>query len=243
MQHPLACQKCGAGLPEPDGSGRAWCVYCRTMHESAERLAEAAARITMTEGEVLALLRQHLGKADSMYLAPGIPPRKEEAMRRVHAGHLPAGEPVLGLYDDALFDACDDGFIVTLRRLVWKNEGEAPRMIEWRDLDPDALFADGTKLLLGAGIVHVADEAVVDAAVDVFHILALSSRPVARAGRRSSGTVQMPSAPPLPLTHSSSRPAEASRPSRSSRPAHPRTLESAIAPTADVPPLSARRNR
>lgn len=234
MQH-VACRKCGAALAEPDAHGHAWCGYCGTVHESAARAAEAAARIAMNDAEVLALLRQHLGSADSIYLAPGIPPRKEELVRRVHAAHLPASEPVLGLYDDALFDSGDDGFVITRSRLAWKNEGEAPRAVEWRYLDPDRLFADGKQILVGPGILQIADDAVVDAAVGVFYILALSSGLASRSAPRSSGTVQMPSAPPRP----SARP--------TSRPAHPPTLESAIAPAiapaVDATLRAARRSR
>lgn len=223
MPYPLACPKCGAGLPPADEYGRAWCGVCCSVHEtaSAERLVEAAARIMMIDSEVLALLRQHFSATDSMDLAPHLPLRSEENARRVHAAHLPAGETILGLYDDTLFDSGEEGFLVTARRLCWKNEGEEPRMIEWADVDPDRLFADGKKLFLGNGVLLLADETIVDAAADVFHILALSAR--ATSLRTPRGTQIMPSAPPR---HMSKRP--------TFRPTPQPTLESPVAPYSYV---------
>ncbi|MBS2013065.1 MAG: hypothetical protein JST00_09270 [Deltaproteobacteria bacterium] len=218
MQQPIACPQCGAGLPLPDAYGRAWCGYCCVVHESAsaERIVEAAARIAMVDPEVLALLRQHFSATDSMYLAPNLPLRTEENARKVHGARLPVDEVILGLYDDTLFDSGEDGFVVTAKRLCWKNEGESPRSMEWADLDPDRLFADGKRLFVGAGMLVLTDEAVVDAAADVFHILALSAR--AHSVRTPRGTQLMPAAP----RHPSSRPTY--------RPPREPTLESRAVP-------------
>lgn len=218
MHSPLACPKCGAGLPPADNYGRVWCGICCTVHEtaSAERIVEAAARIAMIDSEVLALLRQHFGSTDSMDLAPHLPLRTEENARRVHAANLPPGETILGLFDDTLFDSGEDGFVLTLRRLCWKNEGETPRMIEWADVDPDRLFADGKRISFGQGTLILSDETVVDAAADVFHILALSAR--AHSPRTPRGTQIMAAAP----RHPSSRP--------TFRPTPQPTLESPAVP-------------
>src|SRR5688572_29734385 len=108
--HALACQKCGAGLPAPDSSGNVWCVYCgaahstrpRSLAEIVDEQIEDAARIPLTDEAVLALLRQHFTGADSMYLRPTIPTKKEINARNVHGAHLLTGEIILGLYDDTV---------------------------------------------------------------------------------------------------------------------------------------------
>ena len=83
-----------------------------------------AARIPMTDEAVLALLRQHFTGVDSMYLCPNIPGKKEIVARGVHARHLPSDERVLALFDDTVFGAGDEGFLVTSRRLCWKKPAD-----------------------------------------------------------------------------------------------------------------------
>lgn len=191
--HALACQKCGAGLPPPDGYGNSWCSFCGMGHHAASaaddiaaailaqamigRMAEEAACIPMTDDAIVGLLRQHFAGADSTYLAPHIPAKKEHGARRAHAGHLPAGEPVLAVYDDTVFGSAEDGFVVTARRLCWKNVAGRPHQIEWAHLDPNALYPEGRKLAIGAGAIEISSDAsIIDACADAFYVLALSAR-------------------------------------------------------------------
>ena len=153
-----------------------------------------AARIPMTDEAVLALLRRHFGGVDSMYLCPTVPGKKELAARSVHARHLPTGERVLALYDDTVFGLGDDGFIVTSQRLCWKNLGGRAQMIEWRQLDPDRMYADKKQLVLDSGAIEVTgDESIIDACEQAFHVLAFSARAVegsvARSGVVLSGNI------------------------------------------------------
>ena len=153
------------------------------MESTAERMAEAAARIEMTELEVLRLLRRFFVAADSMLLAPAIPPRKEEAIRLAHHAHLPLFEPVLGVYDDTLFGPGAERFVVTARRLCWKNEGGPAQSLEWADIPPSFLHADGNRLFVANETIVLTrhDGLVIDAALAAFHILALSARAASQA--------------------------------------------------------------
>ena len=138
---------------------------------------EDAARIAMTNEDVLALLRRHFSGADSTSLCPSIPGKKELGARAVHAHHLPTDERVLLLYDDTVFGSGDEGFLVTSRRVCWKNVGERPCMVEWRNVDPDGMYADKRRLVLdGRAIAISGDEAVVSACEQVFHVLAFSAQ-------------------------------------------------------------------
>lgn len=148
----------------------------------------------MTDAAVLALLRRHFGGADAMYLCPTVPGKKELAARSVHARHLPSDERVLALFDDTIFGLGDDGFLVTSRRLCWKNAGGRAQMLEWRHVDPDGMYADRKQLVLGPGAIQITgDESIVDACEQAFHVLAFSAREaesaVARSGVVLSGNV------------------------------------------------------
>ena len=142
-----------------------------------DQLAGDAARIQMTEEAILALLRQHFGADDSLYLAPTIPPKRELGARLAHSAHLPANERVLALYDDTVFGTGEDGFVVTAQRLCWKNiKGEA-RSIEWRFLDPESVIPDRFKLSVADSLIEISGERnVIGAAADAFYMLAVSAR-------------------------------------------------------------------
>jgi hypothetical protein len=157
-----------------------------------------AARIPMTDDAVLALLRRQFRGVDSMYFCPAIPGKKEIAARSVHARHLPSDERVLALFDDTVFGIGDDGFLVTSSRICWKNAGGRAQMLEWRHVDPDRMYADKKQLVLGAGTIELtADDSVLDACEQAFHVLAFSARSadgvsvgtVARSGVVLSGNV------------------------------------------------------
>jgi hypothetical protein len=85
---------------------------------------------------------------------------------------------VLALFDDTVFGLGDDGFLVTARRLCWKNAApHRAQMIEWEHVDPDRMYRDRQQLVLGAGAIQVSgDESVLDACEEVFHVLAFSAR-------------------------------------------------------------------
>lgn len=221
----LACGRCHAGLPPPDGSGTSVCVYCGTEHRdrTSARFAaalvdrsrqsqvdlsgdlELAARIPMTDDAVLHMLRGHFADADAVFLCPHVPPEKEAAARRTHEVHLPARERILALYDASWFGtATDDGFLVTTNRLCWKNPSQLPNSIEWRDLDPEEFYPDQHRLYLGSEMVYLPEDTLREACADAFHVLALSSLP---AKVTASGCVPVPvrrtpASPPPPHTTS-----------------------------------------
>ncbi len=229
--HVAACQKCGAGLPLPDHLGLATCERCHAVHSatalssipsSSDALASSpagdAARIPMTDDAVLALLRQHLAGIDSMYLCPNITGKKELAARSVHARHLPSHERVLALFDDTVFGSGDDGFLVTAQRVCWKNVADRAHMIEWQHVDPDRMFADRRRLVLGTGAIEISDdESITLACEEAFHVLAFSARvhaPIARSGVVLAGETRESKRPTL-------------------RPSRPAPLESTIVESID----------
>jgi hypothetical protein len=173
-----------------------------------------ATRIPLTDDAVLGLLRQHFVHADGIYVCPHVPPKKEYGARRVHVMDLPAHERVLALYDASPLEG-NEGFVITARRVCWKNDGEPASSIEWMDLEADDLFIERGRLYFGAEAITISDEAILQSALDAFHVLALSgvprathsglvlkapssipaSRPVTRAPPRSGKTEAVPPPP------------------------------------------------
>jgi hypothetical protein len=152
---------------------------------------EDAARIPMTDEAVLTLLREHLvisADCGRVLVCPHILPKKEQAARRAHAIHLPDGERILALYDATWCGTGEEGFLVTSRRLCWKNANGPAYSIEWRDLEPDQLETDRNRLFIGTDVIVIADEDVLDGCANAFHILALSGMPPRSAGSEGAKT-------------------------------------------------------
>lgn len=237
----------------------------------SDRLASSpasdAARLAMTDESVLALLRQHFTGADSVYLRPSIPGKKELAARAVHGHHLPSGERVLALFDDTVFGSGEDGFLITAQRLCWKNVRGRAQMIEWQHLDADRMYAERRRLVLGTFAIEVSgDESITSACEAVFHVLAFSARVPATSAARSgvvlSGNTVVagsegggqardaheardPHEPSDRATRASARPTlrpsarPSARPPTPPRPSRPAPVTSEIAPRSDPEPAIA----
>lgn len=201
----LACGRCGAGLAQPDASGGTSCVDCGAEHRADRssgvrattrvereswRDCEDAARIRLTDDGVHDFVRQHFADVGSVLVCPYIPPADEQAARHAHVDHLAPHERILALYETGSFGG-HEGFVLTARRVCWKNPGEPARAIEWRDLEPERLYVDAHRLVLGDEVIVLADPDVQDACADAFHVLALSGLPPPPA-------VARPEAEPLP---------------------------------------------
>lgn len=118
------CKFCGAEQPLPNG-----CVR-------------------LTPEGVVALLRERLAGVDSTAVHPAIPPKKLAGVRKSHP-YLPPDEVVLAIYDGTVFGSATDGFYVTATRIGWKNQMEGAHCLEWSSVDPDAIWVEGTDIVVG----------------------------------------------------------------------------------------------
>lgn len=109
----------------------------------------------LTEATVLSLAKRHLGVGDCRYFSPDIPASKEANARKRHKSSLPETERMLVLFDDTVFGAADDGFVITVKRLCWHNILEDPYMIEWAELDPADVRVDKSEVVVAHGKVQL----------------------------------------------------------------------------------------
>ncbi len=110
----------------------------------------SAPRYDGSEAALLAYTRSILGtNTDDLYLYSEIPSSKEGNAREVHAPRLSPEERVLVLYDDTLFGAGDDGFVLTTRRICWRNILDDPRSVAWADLDPASVVRNEDGITVG----------------------------------------------------------------------------------------------
>lgn len=126
-------------------------------------------------------LTARLSGQDCVYLAPSIPPRKRATAASTHAHHLPAEESILALYDDTLFGSASDGFILTARRICWKNALESPQQIAYADLSPETLSAERCALNLSGGRVQISmSDGLAAVLCELLDLLARRPAPAAR---------------------------------------------------------------
>ncbi|MEP7126795.1 MAG: hypothetical protein ABJE95_38045 [Byssovorax sp.] len=98
--------------------------------------------------DLLALARRHIGMVVGVFYAPSIPAEKEASARVAHDLHLPDDEPILVLHDGTVFGSAEEGFVVTRRRLCWKNPWESSREIGWSELDPETISREVGKVMI-----------------------------------------------------------------------------------------------
>jgi hypothetical protein len=115
------------------------------------------APIQLTDDAILAAARRFLRPCDSLYFAPHVPASKEKNLREAYGTLIAAHEPVLVLFDDTVFGAGDDGFVITSQRLGWKNDRIPARTLTWDELATARLrvVAEASNLLVADGRIRV----------------------------------------------------------------------------------------
>lgn len=153
----------------------------------------------MAAADLVHIAQRRLGARDSLYYAPDIPGRKAAAVRRTHAIHLPASEPLLVVYDATLLGGADEGFAITPERICWRNFFEPPRQIEFRELDPCAITVDDGALRVWGSRVFMLFGGPTARALGGFLGEAVRAVQLSRAGpyRQGIGPDTLPSSGPL----------------------------------------------
>lgn len=173
----LKCPNCGARAPASFAGAVAACEFCgavlsglamkpaapaaapapapvpspapapeRTRRAEPARPAARPSVETFTEAELLDLARRRLGLHDSLYFDGNIPRAKLKAANDTHGAAIGR---VLVQYDDTLFGGADDGFVLTVNALHWKNLAEEPNALRWSDIDPGLVGATDDAVTLG----------------------------------------------------------------------------------------------
>jgi hypothetical protein len=149
----------------------------------------ADAPLGTPEGEALAvariaaLARRHLGEIEQVFYHPAIPAPKLRRARVIHAAHLRTDETVAVLYDDTLLGSAEEGFLVTPRRLCWKNLVGEAASAEWSDVDPGSVAATGNQVYVARGAPALTTRAALaPSAAGLFTALAVAARGEERLG-------------------------------------------------------------
>lgn len=106
-------------------------------------LLRAVGELPETEKSELAAFRgravRALGKPGKLYYYPHIPLDKLTVAGASFGQGVESDEPVALLYDNTLFGKCDNGVLLTLKRICWCNLLEEPVSLMWSELAPSDL--------------------------------------------------------------------------------------------------------
>ena len=64
---------------------------------------------------------EHLDGSERIHFAPSIPSRKRRSATAAYSHQFEPGEDIIALYDDTVFGSAEQGFVLTDRRISWKN--------------------------------------------------------------------------------------------------------------------------
>lgn len=180
------CHACGSLLAPPDG--HPWlCKYCGAPQETPE-LEDGY--ILLNDTSIVSFLRPLLTGADSAFVHPSIPEKKLANARKVHAANIPPQETILALYDGTAFGSATDGFVITSRRIAWKNQLEDPRFLDWSHVDEDEVYSDDTTIVIGRAkldTLYSEDDDALFTWIDAIQTLARSAKPQKPKPKREAG--------------------------------------------------------
>jgi pyruvate/2-oxoglutarate dehydrogenase complex dihydrolipoamide acyltransferase (E2) component len=99
------------------------------------------------EEELRALLE--VGAGDWLFVAPNVPPRKEQNARETM--RVPPGEAVLALMDNTTFGSAKDGMVVTTGGIRWRNGiiGNDEGHLTWNALARARVMKSGEMIVVG----------------------------------------------------------------------------------------------
>jgi len=111
---------------------------------------QPAKPLALTDAHALSHLRPLIGDLEGVYCDPSIPIKKLNNAKRTHAAHLPFDETVLVYYDGASLGVSGSTFLLTTRRVCWRDRVGIARSLEWSAVDADEMVrADGRELVIG----------------------------------------------------------------------------------------------
>jgi hypothetical protein len=181
------CENCGARVPPPPATLKmVTCEYCgnpghNPFYDPALAAAAAAqaapvaapaavalptpgaattagAARARTPEDILRLAHGQLQLFDALFYAPNIPAKKEQGARGAYGALIPADEPILVLFDSTVFGGADDGFVVTPRRLGWKNIALDPKVVPWEVFDARSVRATAEEVQVMGDMIQIDGE-------------------------------------------------------------------------------------
>lgn len=228
------CENCGARVPPPPATLKmVICGYCGNPGQNpfydpalaAAAAAQAApvaapaavapptpaaatpagATRARPPEEILRLAHGHLQLFDALFYAPNIPAKKEQGARGAYGALIPADEPMLVLFDSTVFGGADDGFVVTPRRIGWKNIALDPKVVPWEAFDARTVRATAEEVQVMGDMIQVDGESALQARLVQFlqamggvAAQAPAAQPPVRAPVAAAAVAQAARAPVVP---------------------------------------------
>jgi len=105
--------------------------------------------------DVRRLIERCFQSGDRLYIGEAISAAGIARALALHGAALERDEVPLLIYDDTLFGDSSDGFVVTAKRLCWKNLMEHPRQLRWCDFEADEVRARDGDVQIGEHLVQI----------------------------------------------------------------------------------------
>ncbi len=138
----------------------ALCMY--GVLKSVEGLGTPSPRVGLVALRAQAI--KALGKLPKLYYHPHIPLDKMTVAGAAFGQSVEIDEPVVVLYDNTLLGKCDNGVLLTLKRVAWRNLMEDPVSFLWEELSPTDIVkvADGARINVKDKDLHITQAQVRD---------------------------------------------------------------------------------
>ena len=110
--------------------------------------------------QVLEFALKHLGKPSNVYYHPHIPNDKLRQALGSFGEPLGPDEHPLLVFDGTVFGGSDNGFLITERRICWRNIMEETESFTWAELKPEEIAVHDSGATLRSKRLHVHVQAV-----------------------------------------------------------------------------------
>ncbi len=124
-------------------------------YRDAAPIAETPEAGALKGDRLISLARMYIGEFPDIFYHPSIPWSKSGRARSAHEAHLPENEPVAVLYDDTVFGSGEEGFLLTSRRLCWKNFSEEPTQLSWGEIEPSTIETRRNHVRIMNGAIQI----------------------------------------------------------------------------------------
>jgi len=112
---------------------------------------------------------------NNLFLFEQISPKRLSNAKSGYARNLTGDETIILLYDDTLFGSAKNGFLLTTKRIYYKNMGESPSLVDITSIRNKEVVASTLSTQM---LIHLSTDG--KAAIDITYIEAKQREPLLR---------------------------------------------------------------